>query len=88
MIRAGQTVVVPGIGAGVSIVPIGPAGVEHVTAVCRTGAAPAPGVATDFASSDFARVEDAEAAARNLAVVADGSEQETAIASATFLVVQ
>ena len=88
LIRAGQTVVVPGIGAGVSIVPIGPAGVEHVTAVCRTGAAPAPGVATDFASSAFARVEDAEAAARNLAVVADGSEQETAIASATFLVVQ
>ena len=88
LIRAGQTVVVPGLGAGVSIVPLGPAGVEHVTAVCRTGAAPALGVAADFASSAFGRLEDAEAAARNLAVVADDSAQRTAIASASFLVVQ
>ena len=88
LIRAGQTVVVPGIGAGVSIVPIGPAGVEHVTAVCRTGAAPVIGTPADFHSGAFPALEDAGAAARNLAVVAEQSGDRTAMASATFIVVQ
>ena len=88
LIRAGQTVVVPGIGAGVSIVPIGPAGVEHVTAVCRTGAAPATGVPDDFGTDGFPRFDDAASAARNLSVVAEESAGRSAIASATFVVVQ
>ena len=88
LIRAGQTVVVPGIGAGVSIVPIGPAGVEHVTAVCRMGAAPVIGTPADFRSGAFPALEDAGAAARNLAVVAEQSGDRTAMASATFIVVQ
>ena len=88
LVRAGQTVVVPGIGAGVSIVPIGPAGVEHVTAVCRTGSAPALGVPGGFGTDGFPRLDDAAAAARNLSVVADGSTDRTAISSATFVVVQ
>ncbi len=53
LIRAGQTVVVPGLGAGVSIVPIGPVGVEHVTAVCRTGAAPVIGAPGNFGAGAF-----------------------------------
>ena len=88
LIRAGQTVVVPGIGAGVLIVPIGPAGVEHVTAVCRTGAAPVIGTPADFRSGAFPALEDAGAAARNLAVVAEQSGDRTAMASATFVVVE
>ena len=87
LIRAGQTVVVPGIGAGVSIVPIGPAGVEHVTAVCRTGPGPALGASGDFRTSPFLPLE-GEAAARNLSVVAENGGDETAIAAVTFVVVQ
>ena len=87
LIRAGQTVVVPGIGDRVSIVPLGPAGVEHVTAVCRTGAAPALGAPDGFGSGAFLTLEDAGAAARNLAVVAAQPDQRTAVASASFVVV-
>ena len=87
LIRAGQTVVVPGIGAGVTIVPIGPAGVEHVTAACRTGAGPAHGAPGDFRTAAFPTLDDA-AAARNLSVVAEGGGNETAMASTTFLVVR
>ena len=87
LIRAGQTVVVPGIGAGVSIVPMGPAGVEHVTAVCRTGAGPALGMPGDFRAAPFLPLDDA-AAARNLSVVAEDGGDAAAMASTTFLVVQ
>ena len=88
LIRAGQTVVVPGIGAAVSLVPIGPAGVEHVTAICRTGAGPVIGAPGDFRAGAFATFDDAGAAARNLAVIADPAGERTAIASASFIVVQ
>ena len=88
LIRAGQTVVVPGIGAAVSIVPLGPAGVEHVTALCRSGAGPVIGAPGDFRSGAFATFDDAGATARNLAVVADPAGERTAIASASFVVVQ
>ena len=88
LIRAGQTVVVPGIGAAVSLVPIGPAGVEHVTAICRTGAGPVIGAPGDFRAGAFATFDDAGAAARNLAVIADPAGERTAIASASFVVVQ
>ena len=88
LIRAGQTVVVPGIGAAVSIVPIGPAGVEHVTAICRTGTGPVIGAPGDFRAGAFATLDDAGTTARNLAVVADPAGERTAIASASFVVVQ
>ena len=87
LIRAGQTVVVPGLGAGVSIVPIGPAGVENVVAVCRTGEQPAFGVPGDFRGGAFPAIEDAETTARNLAVVADQAGQQTAVSSTSFVVV-
>ena len=89
LIRAGQTVVVPGIGAGVTIVPIGPAGVENVVAVCRTGEQPVLGVPGDFRTGAFPRLDDAAATARNLVVVEDGvqASQRMAIASTSFVVV-
>ena len=80
--------VVPGIGAAVSIVPLGPAGVEHVTAICRTGAGPVIGAPGDFRAGPFATLDDPGATARNLAVVADPAGERTAIASASFVVVQ
>ncbi len=88
LIRAGQTVVVPGIGAGVSVTPIGPAGVEHVTAVCRTGAAAAFGAPTDFRSGAFPEIDDAASTARNLSVVAGAAGERTAIGSTSFVVVR
>ena len=79
----------PGIGAGVSIVPIGPAGVENVVAVCRMGESSVIGTPADFRSRDFHTLDDAGSTARNLAVVADQTNDgQTAIASATFIVVQ
>ena len=89
LLRAGQTVVVPVIGAGVPLVPIGPAGVESVTAVCRTGESPVFGTWDDFGSVAFRSIDDAGSTARDLAVVAEqAAGQQTAIASATFIVVQ
>ena len=89
LIRAGQTVVVPGVGAGVTIVPIGPAGVENVVAVCRTGDQPAIGLPGGFRTGAFPELDDAAAAARNLVVVEDGVQVSggTAIASTSFVVV-
>ena len=89
LIRAGQTVVVPGIGDGVSIVPIGPAGVESVVAVCRMGESSVIAPPADFRSGAFRSLDDAGSTARNLAVVADQPVgEQTAIASATFIVIR
>ena len=88
LIRAGQTVVVPGVGAGVAIRPIGPAGVENVLAVCRTGDAPVLGVPDGFGSGAFPYLSDRGATARNLSVVGQQGSQQTATASVSFVVVQ
>ena len=89
LIRAGQTVVVPGIGAGVSIVPLGPAGVEHVTAVCRTGDRPVLGAPDGFRAGDFPMLDDAGMTARTLAVVAEPEAAvQTAVAATSFVVVR
>lgn len=89
LIRAGQTVVVPGIGAGVSLRPLGPAGVEHVTAVCRTGGQPVLGAPDGFRAAGFPALADAGATARTLSVVADpASSSQTAVAATSFVVVQ
>ena len=88
LIRAGQTVVVPGLGAGLSIAPLGPAGVEHVTAVCRVGERPALDAPAGFRSGVFPSLDDAGATARNLAIVADGETRPTAVAATSFVVVQ
>ena len=89
LIRAGRTVVVLGMGAGVSIVPVGPAGVESVVAVCRKGESPVIGPSDDFGSVAFRPIGDAGSTARALAVVADqAADDRTAVASVTFVVVQ
>ena len=88
LIRAGQTVVVPGVGAGVSIRPIGPAGVENVLAVCRTGESPVLGAAGGFGGGAFPLLNDRGATARNLSVVAQQGSERTATASVSFVVMQ
>ena len=89
LIRAGHTVVVPGIDAGVSLRPLGPAGVEHVTAVCRTGDRPAIGAPDGFRAGAFPVLDDAGAMARTLSVVADpASPARTSVAATSFVVVR
>lgn len=93
-IQAGQTVVVPGLGAGVSIRPMGPAGLETVTAICRAGDSVPAGMVTRFEAEAFPRLADPAVRARNLAVITSppaapaGAGAATALATVTFVVVQ
>ena len=85
LIQAGQTVMVPGLNAGVTVRPIGPAGLETVTAVCRAGGGVPAGVLTEFGAEAFPSVGNAAAAARNLAVVTAGAPGAVAAAAATAM---
>ena len=75
-ILAGQTVVVPGLGDGVTIRPVGPAGVEEVTAVCRPE--DLSDAVIDFRGQAFPRLDRA---------VVLTAEQVPGVATATFTVV-
>ena len=97
VIQAGQTVVVPGLGSGVTLRPMGPVGMENVTAVCRDGDRPAAGVVTDFRRDVFPPIPGG-AGGRNLAVVFGAPSPTpaapnvppapaTALSTASFLVV-
>ncbi len=67
LIQAGQTVVVPGMSAGVTLRPMGPMGMEHVTAICSEGARPPASIVTDYRSDAFPRLDASQG--RNLAVI-------------------
>ena len=68
LIQAGQTVVVPGMSAGVTLRPMGPVGMENVTAICSEGGRPPADIVTDYRTDAFPRL-DATAQGRNLAVI-------------------
>ena len=68
LIQAGQTVVVPGMGSGVTLRPMGPVGIENVTAICSAGGAPPASMVTDFRNDVFPPVTGG-VSGRNLAVV-------------------
>ena len=70
LIQAAQTVVVPGIGAGVTLRPMGPVGIENVTAVCVEDGHPPEGIVTNYGIDAFPRLA-AGAQGRNLAVIFD-----------------
>ena len=88
LIQAGQTVVVPGMSAGVTLRPMGPMGMENVTAVCSEGGRPPAGIVTDYGADAFPRL-DAAAQGRNLAVIFNDPAPavSTARSSVSFLVV-
>ena len=79
LIQAGQTVVVPGIGAGATLLPLGPAGIENVTAICREGSRAPAGRMTDYEPAVFPPIEGG-ASGRNLAVVFDPPPTSTVVA--------
>ena len=86
---AGQTVVFPGVGTRLTVTPVGPSGVETVTAVCSADNRPV--VASDlvyggamFASLGMAGMS----SSRDLAVVASEPGREASHATVGFLVTQ
>ena len=89
LIRKGQTVVVPGLGAGFHIRPLGPVGVEHVVAVCRPGSRALLSASGEILrrSGGFVEFEEVAGSARTLEVVADEPGKETAVSSTSFVVV-
>ena len=86
---AGQTVVFPGVGSRLTVTPVGPAGVETVTAVCSADNRPV--VASDlvYAGGMFAPLGTAGmSSSRDLAVVAAEPGREASHATVGFLVTQ
>ena len=86
---AGQTVVFPGAGSRLTVTPVGPAGVETVTAVCSADNRPV--VASDlvYAGGMFAGLgAPGMSSSRDLAVVAAEPGREASHATVGFLVTQ
>ena len=86
---AGRTVVFPGVGSHLTVTPVGPAGVETVTAVCSADNRPV--VASDlvYGGGTFASLGPAGLLMkRDLAVVASQPGREASHATVGFLVTQ
>ena len=86
---AGQTVVFPGVGSHLTVTPVGPTGVETVTAVCSADNRPV--VASDlvYGGGLFAPLGSAGmSSSRDLAVVAAQPGREASHATVGFLVTQ
>ena len=86
---AGQTVVFPGVGSQLTVTPVGPAGVETVTAVCSADNRPV--VASDlvYGGGLFAGLGSAGmSSSRDLAVVAAEPGRQASHATVGFLVTQ
>ena len=87
---AGQTVVFPGAGTNLTVTPVGPAGVETVTAVCSADNQPV--VASDlvYGGAMFAPLGTAgfSSSSRDLAVVASESGRQATHATVGFLVME
>ena len=88
-LAAGQTVVFPGVGSQLTVTPVGPAGVETVTAVCSADNRPV--VASDlvYAGGMFAGLGSAGmSSSRDLAVVASQPGRQASHATVGFMVTQ
>ena len=83
LIQAAQTVVVPGLTTGVTLQPIGPVGIENVTAICVAGARPPAGILTSYAAAPFPRIDAAAAGTRDLAVVFNDPPRPTQTTTGT-----
>ena len=86
---AGQTVVFPGVGSRLTVTPVGPSGVETVTAVCSADNRPV--VASDlvYAGGMFAALgASGMSSSRDLAVVAAQPGRQASHATVGFLVTQ
>ena len=89
LLPAGGTVVFPVPASGLRLTPMGPAGIETVTAVCSSDNRPVMPAQLAYDSSGFAAAgADRSAMARDLAVVAATPARRAATATVGFLVTQ
>ena len=89
LLPAGQPVVFPGVGSSLRVTPIGPAGVETVTAVCSADNRPV--VASDlvYGGGGFAALRSGDGwTSRDLAVVATAPGRQASHATVGFVVTQ
>ena len=86
---AGQTVVFPGVGSSLRVTPIGPAGVETVTAVCSADNRPVVPSGLVYGGSGFASLGSVGmSSSRDLAVVATTPGRQASHATVGFVVTQ
>ena len=87
LLPAGRTVVFPGAASGLRLTPMGPAGIETVTAICTADNRPVLPADLSYGRSGFAALDGAGGSvARDLAVVAAKPARRAATATAGFLV--
>ena len=89
LLPAGQTVMFPGAASALRLTPMGPLGVETVTAICSTDNRPVITGDLSYGRGGFAALEaEREALTRDLAVVAAAPARQAAHATVGFLVTQ
>ena len=89
LLPAGQTVVFPGAGSNLRVTPVGPPGVETVTAVCSTDNRPVVVGNLVYGRDGYASLAAADgSSSRDLAVVASTPARQASHATVGFLVTQ
>ena len=88
LLPAGQTVVIPSPASGLRLTPIGPAGVETVTAICTTDNRPVIPAGFAYGRDGFSVLDANGALTRDLALVAAAPARRAAHATIGFLVLQ
>ena len=89
LLPAGQTVVFPGAVSGLRVTPMGPVGIETVTAICASDNRPVVAADLSYGRDGFAALDaKAEAVSRDLAVVAAAPARLAAHATVGFMVTQ
>ena len=87
LLPAGQTVIFPGAGSGLGLAPIGPPGIETVTAICSPDNRPVVAGDLSYERGAFPPLASGDGSpARDLAVVAATPARQAAHATVGFLV--
>ena len=85
---AGQVVVFPGGGSNLSLTPVGPEGIETVTAICSADNQPVLGGSLSYGGSGFATLGSGASPSRDLSIVVTSPARQAAHATVGFLVTQ
>ena len=88
LLPAGQTVVIPSPSSGLRLTPIGPVGVETVTAICTTDNRPVVPAGFAYGRDGFSVLDANSALTRDLSLVAATPGRQAAHATIGFLVLQ
>ena len=86
LLQPGHTVVFPAMGSNLRVVPVGPPGVETITAVCTTDNQPVVAADLVYGRGGFASFADGGSVSRDLVVVAATPARQVAHATVGFLV--